>query len=102
MRCSVALEDGLKSPAGTALTGPRQFRFETGGPFVTRVMPRGGEIEENQILVLPLNGPPTAPYARPNIWCEPNRPGHRVPVKTVHTDPATLLRKALRPRKVSR
>ena len=50
MQCSVALNDGLKSVAGNALTGPREFRFETGGPFVSSVMPGGGEIEEDQIV----------------------------------------------------
>ena len=37
--CSVDLNDGLKSSAGQALTGPRHYTFETGGPFVQNVQP---------------------------------------------------------------
>ena len=96
MRCSVALNDGLKSTAGNALTGPREYRFETGGPFVSSVMPGGGEIEENQIFVLRLNGPATEPSALQNIWCESNGLGNRIPVKTVDASARTALLKHFR------
>lgn len=96
MRCSVALNDGLKSAAGNALTGPRQFRFETGGPFVTQVMPGGGEIEEDQIFVLRLNGPATEASTLQNIWCESNGLGNRIPVKNVDTNARAALLKRFR------
>jgi alpha-2-macroglobulin len=96
MRCSVALNDGLKSTAGNALTGPRQFRFETGGPFVTQVMPGGSEIEEDQIFVLRLNGPATEASALQNIWCESSGLGNRIPVKNVDTNARAVLLKHFR------
>jgi hypothetical protein len=96
MRCSVALNDGLKSTAGNALTGPRQFRFETGGPFVTQVMPGGGEIEEDQIFALRLNGPATEASALQNIWCESSGLGNRIPVKNVDTNARAALLKHFR------
>ncbi len=37
------------------LAEPRHFAFQTGGPFVTRVMPSYGDIEGNQAFVLRLN-----------------------------------------------
>ncbi|WP_213778409.1 Ig-like domain-containing alpha-2-macroglobulin family protein [Caballeronia sp. dw_276] len=96
MRCSVALNDGLKSNAGNALSGPREYRFETGGPFVLSVMPGYGEIEENQFFVLKLNGPATETSALQNIWCESNGLGNRVPVKAVEVTSRTALLKHFR------
>lgn len=93
MRCSVTLADGLKSSTGNALTGPREYRFETGGPFVLGVMPGYGEIEENQFFVLRLNGPATEASALQNIWCESNGLGNRIPVKSVDTTSRTALLK---------
>jgi uncharacterized protein YfaS (alpha-2-macroglobulin family) len=91
MRCTVDLDDSLKSTAGHALTGPHQFRFQTGGPFVTNVMPGGGEIEENQTFVMQLNGPATEASALRNVWCESTGLGNRIPVKTIDTADRTAL-----------
>src|SRR6195952_1782262 len=94
MRCSVALNDGLKSTAGNALTGLREYRFETGGPFVLSVEPGYGDIEENQFFLLRLNGPATDASALQNIWCESNGLGNRIPVKSVDaTARAALLKR---------
>ncbi|MDP9158432.1 MAG: MG2 domain-containing protein [Pseudomonadota bacterium] len=96
MRCSVALNDGLKSNAGNALTGPREYRFETGGPFVLSVMPGYGDIEENQFFVVRLNGPATEASALQNIWCESNGLGNRIPVKSIDATARTALLKHFR------
>ncbi len=93
MRCTIDLVDGLKSNAGNAVTGPRQFRFETGGPFVTSVEPSGDEIEENPIFVIRLNGPATEASALQNIWCESNGLGNRIPVKTIDASSRAALLK---------
>jgi alpha-2-macroglobulin len=96
MRCTADLDDGLKSNAGNAVTGPRQFRFETGGPFVTSIEPDGDEIEENQIFVLRMNGPATEASALQSIWCESNGLGNRIPVKTTDAPSRTALLKHFR------
>lgn len=93
MRCAVDFNDGLKSDAGNAVTGKRSFAFETGGPFVTRVIPGGGEIEEDQAFVLRLNGPATEPSVLANVWCESNALGNRIPVRTLDADTRTALLK---------
>ncbi len=87
VKCAVDLNDGLKSVAGVALNGKRNFSFETGGPFVTRVIPDGGEIEEDQAFVLRLNGPATDASVLANVWCESSGLGNRIPVRL--TDAAT-------------
>ena len=89
--CAVDLKDGLKTAAGAALTGPKHFTFQTGGPFVESIEPYGGQIEENQAFVLRVNGPATDASVRENVWCESSALGNRIPIKNV--DAAT--RKAL-------
>ena len=83
VHCALDLADGLKSVAGNALSGPRRFAFQTGGPFVTRVMPSYGDIEENQAFVLRLNGPATQASVLEHVWCESNALGNRIPVRPV-------------------
>ncbi|AXF00241.1 alpha-2-macroglobulin family protein [Paraburkholderia hospita] len=94
--CSVDLNDGLKSSAGQALTGPRHYAFETGGPFVQNVQPYGGEIEEDQAFVLRLNGPATDASVRQHVWCESSGLGNRIPVKNVDAATRTELLKRFR------
>ncbi|HLX01480.1 MAG TPA: alpha-2-macroglobulin, partial [Trinickia sp.] len=87
VRCTIDLNGGLKSRAGNAATGTRRFTFETGGPFPAEVMPGGGEIEENQVFVVKLNGPATEASVREHVWCESNGLGNRIPVQ--YADAAT-------------
>ncbi|HWT34834.1 MAG TPA: MG2 domain-containing protein, partial [Paraburkholderia sp.] len=94
--CSVDLNDGLKSSAGHALTGPRHYAFETGGPFVLNVQPYGGEIEENQAFVVRLNGPATDASVLQHVWCESSGLGNRIPVKNVDAATRTELLKRFR------
>ncbi|WP_245253691.1 Ig-like domain-containing alpha-2-macroglobulin family protein [Paraburkholderia sp. LEh10] len=94
--CSVDLNDGLKSSAGNPLTGPRHYAFETGGPFVQSVEPYGGEIEENQIFIVRLNGQATDASVRQNVWCESSGLGNRIPVTDVDAATRTALLKRFR------
>ncbi|AGK50487.1 alpha-2-macroglobulin family protein [Burkholderia thailandensis MSMB121] len=79
-RCTVALNDTLRSVAGNAVTGPRRFAFQTGGPFPVSVRPGAREIEERQVFVVKLNGPADERSALANIWCEAAGIGNRIPV----------------------
>ena len=81
--CTVDLNDGLKSFAGHAITGPHRYAFETGGPFVQEIRPDSGEIEEDQAFVLTLNGPATAASVHDHVWCESSGLGNRIPVKNL-------------------
>jgi uncharacterized protein YfaS (alpha-2-macroglobulin family) len=87
VRCAVDLNAGIKSAAGNALAGPSHFTFQTGGPFVTRIEPSGGDIEEDQVFVLRLNGPATQASVLDHVWCESSALGNRIPVRM--TDDAT-------------
>lgn len=93
MRCTVDLNDTLKSYGGHAIAGPHRYAFETGGPFVQEANPDGGEIEEDQAFVLRLNGPATDASVRQNIWCESSGLGNRIPVRSLDdASRAALLR----------
>ncbi|KXU92645.1 alpha-2-macroglobulin [Caballeronia megalochromosomata] len=101
VRCALDLSDGLKSVAGNALSGPRHFAFQTGGPFVTRIMPSYGDIEENQAFVLRLNGPATQASVLEHVWCESNALGNRIPVRTIDDAARAALLKHFRLEKES-
>jgi uncharacterized protein YfaS (alpha-2-macroglobulin family) len=91
--CSVDLKDGLKSAKGTALTGPKHYTFQTGGPFVESIEPDGDTIEERQAFVLRLNGPATERSVLANVWCESSALGNRIPIKNVDAATRTALLK---------
>ncbi len=59
--CTLELNEGLRSVAGHAVSGPRRFTFQTGGPYPAAVRPGGGRIEERQLFVLKLTGPAPRP-----------------------------------------
>lgn len=91
VRCSVALNDTLRSVAGNAASGPRRFTFQTGGPFPVSVRPGSREIEEHQVFVLKLNGPAEPRSALANIWCEAAGIGNRIPVTAADDDTRNAL-----------
>ncbi|WP_028225277.1 alpha-2-macroglobulin family protein [Paraburkholderia ferrariae] len=93
VQCSVVLDDALKSVAGNAVTGARRYAFSTGGPFPVDRAPYAGEIEENQVFVLTLNGPATDASVHEHVWCESEGLGNRIPVRNVDAATrATLLK----------
>ncbi|WP_250451692.1 Ig-like domain-containing alpha-2-macroglobulin family protein [Caballeronia sp. ATUFL_M2_KS44] len=85
VRCAVDLNAGIQSADGNALAGPNHFTFQTGGPFVTRIEPSYGDIEEDQVFVLRLNGPATQASVLDHVWCESNALGNRIPVRMADT-----------------
>ncbi|MBI0329734.1 alpha-2-macroglobulin family protein [Burkholderia plantarii] len=84
--CTIELDDKLRSVAGHAVTGPRRFTFQTGGPYPATVRPGGGRIEERQLFVLKLTGPATEASVRDHVWCEATGIGNRIPVTLADAD----------------
>ena len=82
--CNLQVRAGMKSAAGTALTGPGAYKFNTGGPFITSLRPGSYErIDEEQYFLLRLNGPATLQSVQDNVWCSVEGLGERVPVKFI-------------------
>ncbi|MBC5781443.1 alpha-2-macroglobulin [Ramlibacter sp. USB13] len=78
--CTVQARAGFQSPKGAALAAG-SWRFSTGGPFVQRILPSGGTIDEEQFFVLRLNGPATTASLQQYVTCAVEGLGERVPVR---------------------
>jgi uncharacterized protein YfaS (alpha-2-macroglobulin family) len=80
--CTVQVRAGFRSPQGIELAA-RNWRFTTGGPFVQRILPGGGRIDEEQFFVLQLNGAATTASVQAHVGCTVEGLGERVPVRLV-------------------
>ena len=82
-RCTVKLRAGWAPQAAAGpLTGRTEFGFSTGGPAIVQVSPYdGATIEEDQHLLLQLNGPVVEATVPAHAWCEVEGLGERQPVQ---------------------
>ena len=83
-RCPFSLRKDLKSIAGQAVEGGREFSFHTGGPAIMSSMPHEGDerIDEEQVFVLALDSP-VDPASLSDAWCEAAGVNERIPLKLV-------------------
>lgn len=81
VRCTAQMNLPLASVAGQPLKGNQRFQFNTGGPFVSRIWPRWGAIDEAQVFVMQLNGAATTESLQAHLWCTAEGVGERLPVK---------------------
>lgn len=82
-RCTLKPQADWKPLTG-ALTGNTEFSFNTGGPAVVSSLPHtGGQIEEDQHVLLQLTGPAVEASVLANAACEIEGIGERVPVRVV-------------------
>ena len=87
-RCTLKARAAWKPSAGTSsagvLTGRSEFAFSTGGPAVVSSEPYDGStIDEDQQVLLRLNGPAVDASVAANAWCEVQGIGERLPVRIV-------------------
>ncbi|RYY92299.1 MAG: alpha-2-macroglobulin, partial [Comamonadaceae bacterium] len=95
VRCTATRIAGFKSPAGSELGGPANYVFNTGGPFVRRMIPGGGTIDEQQVFLLEFNGPVAEPTLLANTWCTAAGIGERIPVQALAPPQRTEFLKAI-------
>ena len=95
VRCTVTRVAGFKSAAGSELTGPERYAFNSGGPFIRSWRPSYGKIDEQQLFMLELNGPATPESVQENVWCAAGGIGERIPVKLIDGEQRAALLKAL-------
>ncbi|GAB3625663.1 alpha-2-macroglobulin [Pandoraea terrae] len=93
VRCDVQLHRPLTAVSGKTLTGRTAYAFNTGGPFVSRIRPSYGPIDEAQAFILQLNGPADPDSLRKNVWCETEGIGERIGVTPVEGEPRAALLK---------
>ncbi|HEY1103228.1 MAG TPA: alpha-2-macroglobulin, partial [Burkholderiaceae bacterium] len=87
VRCTAEARSPLASVANQPLRGTTRFAFNTGGPFVSRVHPGYGPIDEDQFFVLQLNGPAALATVQPNTWCTSDAVGERIPTRLIDGKP---------------
>jgi uncharacterized protein YfaS (alpha-2-macroglobulin family) len=81
LRCAFKLKPETRALGGAALSGKTDFSFSTGGPAVLSSQPhQGGEVDEEQVFILRLNGPAHEPSVLANAWCVAEGIGERIPV----------------------
>lgn len=70
--CRFTLKPGLRTLAGAALAGERDFGFDTGGPAIRASLPEQGDeaIDEHQVFILGLDGEADPASLREHVRCE--------------------------------
>ncbi|MFT3907423.1 MAG: MG2 domain-containing protein [Steroidobacteraceae bacterium] len=83
--CRFTLKPNLATLAAVPLSGTREFRFDTGGPAITRSLPREGweQIDQDQIFLLKLAAPATTESIRANASCVVANIAERLPVEVL-------------------
>jgi alpha-2-macroglobulin len=83
-KCDIKVNAGFKSHKGEALSGPKNFAFNTGAPTVVQTYPyEGSTVEEHQIFVLQLNGMVTAQSLAKGMACSSEASGEQVNVEVL-------------------
>ena len=67
LRCDVKLATALQSVKGVKLAGTANYQFNTGGPFVSSILPSYGAIDEEQFFIAQLNGSATLASVQANM-----------------------------------
>lgn len=81
-KCNLIIKPGLQSIEGDAYNGADQFRFNTGGPFVTAVRPfESSRVDEEQFFAFRLSGPASLASVQANTWCVAEGVGERIAIK---------------------
>ena len=95
-RCRITPVPGFKSPSGAGLTSASSYQFNTGGPFVQRILPPPGQpIEEDQVFALTLSGEASPASLNAHLWCAVDGLGERVPIRLLDGEPRAALLKHL-------
>jgi uncharacterized protein YfaS (alpha-2-macroglobulin family) len=86
--CRFALRAGVATLDGAPLQGPREFRFDTGGPAVRASIPYDGHsaIDERQVFVLALDGPVDAATVAAHARCAVEGVGEAIEVDVLADD----------------
>ncbi len=69
VRCQFSLQLALRTLAGQMLSGTRDYRFDTGGPGIRTSLPHAGNVKENQVFILALDGPVATASLLEHVYC---------------------------------
>ncbi|MES2753117.1 MAG: MG2 domain-containing protein [Pseudomonadota bacterium] len=96
--CKFTLEQRLKSLAGYAVGGRREFTVDAGGPVARAVLPGSydGEIEEDQAFLIAANLAPNPQSVAANAYCAVDGLGEKIAVDLLPADTAGKVLSALK------
>ena len=99
IKCTVALNDGLKSARGATLTGTTNFTIDTGGPSARAVLPASGDdgIEEEQVFLVGTNVAPTPQSVAANAYCAVDGIGEKIAVDVLKPEIVQAITSGLSP-----
>ncbi len=85
LSCTFQVKRGLNDLAGTPVSAPKPFRFDTGGPAVLASMPYAGSeaIDEEQAFLLKLDAPASTASIRAHAQCVVEGLAEAVPVVVI-------------------
>lgn len=84
LKCRLVARDGLKSVAGKALEGKKEFFFTTGGPAAEKVFPETwNELDEDQIFIVVLDAPVEPSSVEKNVFLSVEGLGDKLPVEVL-------------------
>lgn len=88
VHCRFTLRAGITALNGTAVTGMREFGFDTGGPAIRASFPNDGweEIDEDQIFLLRLDAPADPTTISEHAHCVVDGVGEKIPVEVLTGD----------------
>lgn len=83
--CRFTLKHGLKSVAGVALTGKKEFAFSTGGPAVRAAMPSEGaqNVDAEQVFLLATDAPASKASIEAHGYCAVANIAERLPLQLI-------------------
>ncbi|MFN3232355.1 MAG: alpha-2-macroglobulin family protein [Alphaproteobacteria bacterium] len=86
--CKFSLKTEAKTLDGKALTGRRNFQFDTGGPAIRASLPRDGwqVVDSDQVFVLALDARPDLGSVKQHAYCSIKGIGERIPFDVVEGD----------------
>ncbi|MDB5971046.1 MAG: hypothetical protein JWQ90_3496 [Hydrocarboniphaga sp.] len=83
--CHFSLKPDIRSVAGAAVTGKKEFSFATGGPAVRAAMPSEGAqtVDADQVFLLALDAPATKAGIEAHAYCAVANLAERLPLQLV-------------------
>ncbi|WP_428312046.1 alpha-2-macroglobulin family protein [Hydrocarboniphaga sp.] len=83
--CRFTLKAGLKSLAGAALSGKKEFSFATGGPAVRAALPGEGSqtVDAEQVFLLATDAPATRASIEASGYCAVANLAERLPLQLI-------------------
>ncbi len=97
--CKFTVKPDFTGLDGAAVSGTREFTFDTGGPSIRATQPYEGssQVDEDQVFVLALDAPADPASVEKHAYCAVDGIGERIPLRVLRgPDRAAMLKEQRR------